>query len=71
MKCKPIQENDHELVARVLITISMFPCQNQELGDPMSLHVSRVFGLDKEQAEALCRRFDYDPELRVRKVLRK
>lgn len=70
MKVKPIHENDEELVARVMITVSWMPCQNQDLGDPMSLHVSRVFGIDKEQAEALCRRFQYDPDMRVRKVMR-
>lgn len=67
---KPVYENDEELVARVLHTISWMPCQNQQSGDPMSLHVSKVFGIDKDHAEALCRRFQYDPEMRVRKVLR-
>lgn len=72
MKVKPIHENDEELVARVLITISWLPCQSNEVVcDPMSLHVSRVFGIDKEQAEALCRRFQYDPDMRVRKVMRR
>jgi hypothetical protein len=67
VKAKPIHENDEELVARALIVASWLPCKIPEIGKPMSLHVSLTFGIDKQQAEALCRRFQYDPDMMIRK----
>lgn len=67
MKTKPIHENDEELVSRALIVAWWLPCSIPEIGKPMSFYVSMTFGIDKQQAEALCRRFQYDPDMMIRK----
>lgn len=59
-------EGDGTLIARAMLSLSYFRAKNG--GQTLHQAVMSTFGLGSTHAKKLCERFEYDPELRVRKL---
>lgn len=57
-----------QIIATVIGKMASRPCKDQTMGDTLRHHVMNLFDCSVEQADFLCRKNGFDPELKTRKV---